>query len=88
MAENTMLKESLKVMTLQQDSPSSRMYDLESQECKTQLLLSNAPETRNEGTMTFFLAMSKKRRKLTYDPVTLHMHTELVNTTKTSTDQF
>ncbi|KAK2151559.1 hypothetical protein LSH36_359g02028 [Paralvinella palmiformis] len=53
-AENTMLKKSLNVMTLHQDSLSSRMSDLESQECKTQLLLSNVPETGNEGTMTFF----------------------------------
>jgi len=58
-AENTMLIESLNVMTLQQDSLSSRISDLESKESKTQLLLSNVPETRNEGTMTFFLAMLK-----------------------------
>ena len=46
--ENTMRKESLNVMTLQQDSLSSRMSDLKLQECRTQLLLSNVPETRKE----------------------------------------
>jgi ribA/ribD-fused uncharacterized protein len=58
-AENVKLKESLNVMTLKQDLISSRLSDLESHEFKTQLILSNVPETRNEGTTKFCLTLLK-----------------------------